>query len=72
LIQDAIGKLSAGKTLIIIAHRLSTITEADQIVVLDEGRIVEKGTHPQLLEAGNMYRRMWEAHMRAQEWVFET
>jgi len=72
LIQDAVGKLSAGKTLIIIAHRLSTITEADQIVVLDEGRIVEKGTHPQLLEAGNMYRRMWEAHMRAQEWVFET
>jgi len=72
LIQDAIGKLSAGKTLIIIAHRLSTITEADQIVILDGGKIVEKGTHPELLKAGNMYRRMWEAHMRAQEWVFET
>jgi ABC-type multidrug transport system, ATPase and permease components len=72
LIQDAIGKLSVGKTLIIIAHRLSTITEADQIVVLDEGKIVEKGTHPELLKAGNMYRRMWEAHMRAQDWKFET
>ena len=72
LIQDAVGKLSAGKTLIIIAHRLSTITEANQIVVLDEGNIVEKGSHRELLQAGNLYRRMWEAHMRAQEWVFET
>lgn len=72
LIQDAVGKLSAGKTLIIVAHRLSTITEADQIVILDGGKIVEKETHRQFLEAGNAYRRMWEAHMRAQEWVFET
>jgi ATP-binding cassette subfamily B protein len=72
LIQDAIEKLAYGKTLIIIAHRLSTITEADQIIVLDEGKIVEKGTHEELIQAGNLYSRMWDAHVSAQDWKFET
>ncbi len=72
LIQDAIGKLAHGKTLIIIAHRLSTVTEADQIIVLDEGKIVEKGTHEELIQAGNLYSRMWDAHVAAQDWKFET
>ena len=72
LIQDAIEKLAYGKTLIIIAHRLSTITSADQIIVLDEGKIVEKGTHEELIQAGNLYSRMWNAHVSAQDWKFET
>ena len=72
LIQDAIEKLAYGKTLIIIAHRLSTITGADQIIVLDEGKIVEKGTHEGLIQAGNLYSRMWNAHIAAQDWKFET
>ncbi len=72
LIQDAIEKLAYGKTLIIIAHRLSTITGADRIIVLDEGKIVEKGTHEELIQAGNLYSRMWNAHVSAQDWKFET
>jgi len=72
LIQDAIEKLAYGKTLIIIAHRLSTVTEADQIIVLDEGKIVEKGTHEELIQAGNLYSRMWDAHVSAQDWKIET
>ena len=72
LIQDAITKLAEGKTLIIIAHRLSTITSSNQIIVLDEGKIVEKGTHEELILAENLYSRMWKAHVSAQDWKFET
>jgi ABC-type multidrug transport system fused ATPase/permease subunit len=71
LIQDAIEKLAYRKTLIIIAHRLSTITEADQIIVLDEGKIVERGTHEEHIQAKNLYSRMWYAHVTAQDWKFE-
>ncbi len=72
LIQDAITRLAEGKTLIIIAHRLSTITSSNQIIVLDEGKIVEKGTHEELILAENLYSRMWKAHVSAQDWKFET
>jgi len=72
LIQDAIARLAEGKTLIIIAHRLSTITSSNQIIVLNEGNIAEKGTHDELIRAGNLYSRMWEAHVSAQDWKFET
>nr|CBH37531.1 ABC transporter, permease protein [uncultured archaeon] len=72
LIQDAITRLAEGKTLIIIAHRLSTITSSNQIIVMDEGKIVEKGTHEELLLAENLYSRMWKAHVSAQDWKFET
>ena len=70
LIQGAIEKLAKGKTLIIIAHRLSTITSADQIIVLDQGKIVEKGTHEELIQVKNLYTRMWDAHISAQDWKF--
>ena len=55
-VQEALDRLSEGRTTITIAHRLSTVRDADQIVVLDHGRIVERGTHDELLEAGRLLR----------------
>ncbi|MBN1918293.1 MAG: ABC transporter ATP-binding protein [Verrucomicrobia bacterium] len=60
LVQQAIDRLMRDRTALVIAHRLSTIQHADTIVVLSEGRIVEKGTHPDLVEAGGLYRRLYE------------
>ncbi len=58
LIQASLKKLLCGRTAFVIAHRLSTITHADMILVLDQGRIVERGTHQQLLDQGGIYQRM--------------
>ena len=55
LVQDALDRLSEGRTTIAIAHRLSTVRDADQIVVLDRGRVVERGRHEELLGAGGRY-----------------
>lgn len=68
LIQEAIGSLTAEKTLIIVAHRLSTITSADQILVVDDGRISARGTHAELLENSELYATLWRAHREAQNW----
>jgi ATP-binding cassette, subfamily B, putative efflux pump len=60
LIQDGLRRLRAGRTTFVIAHRLSTIRSADLILVLDGGRIVERGTHAELLRIGGLYRRLYE------------
>jgi len=66
-IQDALDKVSRNRTSLVIAHRLSTIVGADEIIVLDQGRIVERGTHAGLLEAGGLYAGMWNRQREAQE-----
>lgn len=61
VLQEAIGNLVKGKTLIVIAHRLATVTNSDQIVLIENGRIKETGTHEALLENSELYSHMWEA-----------
>ena len=60
LVREALRRVIAGRTALIIAHRLSTILAADVILVLDRGRVVERGTHAELLAAGGLYHRLYE------------
>jgi ATP-binding cassette subfamily B protein len=66
-IQDALERVSKGRTTLVIAHRLSTIVGADEIIVLDQGEIVERGTHFALLDANGLYARMWSRQREAEE-----
>ena len=68
LIQSAISALVHDKTVIIVAHRLQSIANADQIVVLDDGQVIENGTHETLLQKGGMYARLWEDQSKAGSW----
>lgn len=66
--QLALKALMANKTVIVIAHRLSTIQNAQQILVMESGRIVERGRHEALLTADGLYARMWRSYRQATQW----
>jgi ABC-type transport system involved in Fe-S cluster assembly fused permease/ATPase subunit len=66
-IQDALERVSKGRTTLVIAHRLSTIVGADEIIVLDQGEIVERGTHYALLAKNGLYESMWNRQRQAEE-----
>ena len=66
-IQLQLKEIARNRTTLVIAHRLSTIADADQILVMDQGRIVERGTHSQLLAAGTVYAQMWERQLARPE-----
>ena len=66
-IQAELERISQGRTTLVIAHRLSTVMDADQILVLGQGRIVERGTHAQLLDAKGEYARMWALQQQQAE-----
>ena len=68
-LQEELTKLARNRTTLIIAHRLSTVVNADQIIVMDQGRIVERGTHQTLLTAGGTYANMWNMQQRQTELV---
>lgn len=68
LVQQAINSLVKSKTLIIIAHRLSTIAAADQILVIDDGKVIEQGKHAELVSNGGLYSRFWEKRQRTRGW----
>jgi len=66
-IQEELERIAVGRTTLVIAHRLSTVMNADEILVLDHGRIVERGTHAELLAADNHYSAMWQLQLQAAE-----
>ena len=67
IIQSSVARLVQGKTLIVIAHRLSTVMDADQIIVVNQGSIADRGTHQELLAHGGLYKTLWEAHISSKD-----
>ena len=72
LIQEAMARLMHGRTTFVIAHRLSTIRKADVILMMEHGRIVEKGTHEALLAAGGHYAQLYQSQFAGQVQVTST
>ncbi len=72
LIQKAFKTLTKGRTVIMIAHRLSTVTGADKILVLDSGKVVQEGTHDELVNTDGLYSRMWNDYNKAAEWKISS
>lgn len=71
-IQQGLACFLAEKTVLVIAHRLPSIAGADSIIVLDQGRVAEQGTHAELIGLNGLYARMWEAHHTARAWAIQT
>jgi ATP-binding cassette subfamily B protein len=69
LIHKALQKLTEGKTVLMIAHRLTSVMDADSILVIDEGALVEQGTHPELLANEGLYSRMWNEYRKSVTWT---
>ncbi|MCD3418808.1 ABC transporter ATP-binding protein/permease [Streptococcus equi subsp. zooepidemicus] len=67
-INKAITEISKNKTVILVAHRLNTVVDADQIIVMDKGKIVERGTHNDLVESNGAYANMWKQYQDASDW----
>ena len=72
LIQKALANLTRDRTVIMIAHRLSTVVNADQIIVLDGGRLMEQGSHAELLQKNGLYARMWADYQQSVNWRITT
>ncbi len=72
MIQKAFATLTQERTVIMIAHRLSTVVNADQIIVLNEGKVAEQGTHAELVSRNGLYARMWKDYNRAVQWKITT
>ena len=72
LIQMALKELGKGKTTLMIAHRLTSVQNVDNIIVIDDGKIAEQGTHEQLLNKGGIYRSMWDEYQKSIAWKIVT
>ncbi|KDE66255.1 ABC transporter ATP-binding protein [Fusobacterium necrophorum DAB] len=68
MIQESFKKLAKNRTTLMIAHRLSTVVNANRILVIDKGKLVEEGTHDELLQKGEVYKKLWEEYQRAVNW----
>ena len=66
-IQESLSEMGQGRSVIVIAHRLSTIADADMILVMEEGRVIERGSHDALLDQGGRYAAMWAAQVAEEE-----
>ena len=70
VIQASLREIAAHRTTLVIAHRLSTVVDADQILVMEHGKIVERGTHPQLLAESGVYAHMWTLQQKERHKIF--